>query len=325
MTTSTDSCRICGNTENNTRHTAREMMFGTREEFDYLECASCGTVQIIEIPNLAAHYPPNYYSFSAKSPAERSFLHKLSARLIGKHFLSDSSVLGKVIAKLRPGFANNFLPSLRHPLVGLRSDLRILDFGCGAGYLLTTLHHFGMKDLTGADAFIEKDIKYPTGVNIYKKRLDELEAGYDVVMLHHAFEHVPDPRETLTGIKRILTDDGTCIIRIPVVNFAWEKYGADWVQLDPPRHLFLYTERSMKLIAEECGFDVADVVYDSSAFQFWGSEQYKKDVPLTKPGTNGEQQNIFSIELVSIWEAEAQKLNKEKRGDAAAFYLKHRK
>ena len=59
----TKVCRICGNTEKNLIHKAQEMMFGTRDEFDYLECSACGTLQIVEIPDLSCYYPRDYYSF----------------------------------------------------------------------------------------------------------------------------------------------------------------------------------------------------------------------------------------------------------------------
>ena len=57
-----ESCRICGNSENNRKHIAREMMFGTRERFEYLECARCGTVQLIDVPDLSRYYPEDYYA-----------------------------------------------------------------------------------------------------------------------------------------------------------------------------------------------------------------------------------------------------------------------
>ena len=44
------ACRICGNARGNARFRAREMQFGTREEFDYFRCASCGCLQISEVP-----------------------------------------------------------------------------------------------------------------------------------------------------------------------------------------------------------------------------------------------------------------------------------
>jgi hypothetical protein len=47
-----DVCRVCGNSSGNRVHRAREMFAGTRDEFDYVECASCGTLQIREVLDL---------------------------------------------------------------------------------------------------------------------------------------------------------------------------------------------------------------------------------------------------------------------------------
>ena len=45
------TCAICGNQPNNTIHIAREMMFGLRDAFRYLECAACGCVQLLDVPS----------------------------------------------------------------------------------------------------------------------------------------------------------------------------------------------------------------------------------------------------------------------------------
>jgi hypothetical protein len=107
------------------------------------------------------------------------------------------------------------------------------------------------------------------------------------------------------------------------VNFAWEKYGVNWVQLDPPRHIFLYTERAFRDLAERAGFIVERVVYDSETFQFFGSEQYIKDIPLTDPRSYRGviSESIFTQSQIDEWEALAAKLNAEGRGDQACFYL----
>lgn len=40
------------------------MMFGSRDKFDYLECARCDCLQIEEVPaDLSQYYPANYYAF----------------------------------------------------------------------------------------------------------------------------------------------------------------------------------------------------------------------------------------------------------------------
>jgi len=46
-----ESCKICQNAQDNRFHTAREMSFGLRDQFIYLECGHCGCVQIVEIPS----------------------------------------------------------------------------------------------------------------------------------------------------------------------------------------------------------------------------------------------------------------------------------
>jgi SAM-dependent methyltransferase len=142
-------------------------------------------------------------------------------------------------------------------------------------------------------------------------------------MLHHSFEHLPHPRTALRDIHRLLAPGGIALIRMPVVNQAWTTYGSDWVQLDPPRHLFLYTEAGFAKMAEESGFVIEQIVYDSGSMQFWGSEQYKLDIPLNDPRSHNRPKTgtIFSPEQIEDWEREAERLNEQGLGDQAAYYL----
>lgn len=316
-------CRICGNTRNNRVHRAREMMFGTREEFDYLECGVCGTLQLIDVPDLARFYPPNYLSFEAHNiAAAKSLVHKYAARAAGKYLVEHRGLLGRIVTRAKPNFVRALMPQVT-AIPDIRRDQRILDFGCGSGHLLQIMHYFGFTKLTGADAFIDRDITHDTGVTILKRSLSDLEPEFDVVMLHHSFEHLPDPKQALRDVRRILAKDGKCLLRIPIVGHAWEKYGTNWVQMDPPRHLFLFTDRAIRLLAESAGFTIDKVLFDSDGFQFWGSEQYLRDIPLVPEGGFGgfRPSEIFTAQQLASWDAEAERLNAEGRGDAACFYL----
>jgi SAM-dependent methyltransferase len=186
------------------------------------------------------------------------------------------------------------------------------------------LCYFGFSNLIGADAFIETDIFYPNGVKIYKRPLEELKPFFDFIMLHHSFEHLPRPLDALREIHRLLRADRFCLIRLPVASFAWEKYSINWVQLDPPRHLFLFTEKSLRLLAEKAGFVVERVVYDSESFQFWASEQYSRDISMDDPRSyRGDiAASIFTAEQLEDWEKQTRILNAEGRGDQACFYLR---
>ena len=319
-------CRICGNEQGNRIHQTREMMFGTRDTFEYLECGQCGTLQIVDIPDLSLYYPRDYYSLDESTNIEiaKNIRRRVAAKYIGKQLLYGNSMLGRWLVAKRPHLPDQFPLSLREPILNLNFHSRILDFGCGRGGLLQTLYYFGFQNLTGADAFIDDDLSYSTGVVVLKRPLAELEPDFDLIMFNHSFEHLPNPRESFLHLQRLLAPDGIALIRIPIVNYAWEKYDVNWVQLDAPRHLFLYTERAFLRLAEEAGFIVEKVAYDSGAFQFFASEQYLKDIPLLDPvayrGVASE--SIFTESQIEEWESLAARLNAEGRGDQACFYLR---
>ena len=113
-----------------------------------------------------------------------------------------------------------------------------------------------------------------------KRRIDEIDGQFGLVMLHHSFEHLADPRRALERVRDLVDPGRYAIVRVPVVSWAWREYGVDWFQLDAPRHLFLFTERGFRDLAEASGFAVDHVAYDSTEFQFWVSEQYRSDIPL---------------------------------------------
>lgn len=301
------------------------MMFGTRETFDYFECSQCGTLQIEEVPDLRSHYPKDYLSLGDAEdvPLSQTLRRRLIGRSIGNYLLNGRGLIGRIALQLKPWFATQFPASFHDLPIRLSLDSRILDFGCGTGKLLQTLHYLGFRNLTGADAFIENDIRYSTGVVIKKCGLAELEPAFDLIMLHHSFEHLPNPASALSDIHRLLSPNGAAMIRMPVVSAAWKTYGTDWIQLDPPRHLFLYSERGFRKFVEKHGFVVEKVVYDSEAMQFWGSEQYKLDIPLNDPRTHNYPNigSVFSPEQIEEWQRESERLNNKGQGDQAAYYL----
>lgn len=314
------ACRICGNEIANVRHLAREMMLGLGDEFEYLECSACGTLQLIEVPDLQRYYPPNYYSFkNADGPRDRiagllaRFYLKLSG---GPGYRVVSSVLDLFDFEAR--VVDRGLGVLSVLRLNLDRTSRILDVGCGSGKLLEALKGYGFRSVTGIDPFLEGDQELPDGVRLLKRDIAALEGKFDLIMFHHSFEHLADPGSALRHARRLLGAGGKCLVRIPLVNRAWERYGVNWVGLDAPRHIFLFTERSFRLLAERCGFEVNEVVYDSTSFQFSASEQYLTGVTLTDPKGEG----MFTRRQIARWSNEARQLNREGRGDQAAFYLR---
>ena len=315
------ACRICGGVEGNSVYVARERMQGTDDEFNYLRCGTCGCQQIVEVPDdLGKYYPSDYYSFSDQGTGGlRETVTKLRDRSYFERTIP--AVAGRLVASALPNPKLAAIARIRP-----RRAARILDVGCGSGELLKELREVGYTNLAGVDPFVPSDLHLPGGITIRKTSMEDLgDESYDVIMLHHVFEHLADPRGSMRTIARLLAEDGVCVIRIPLAHsWASQHYGPLWMQHDAPRHLFLHTEKSMAHIAAEAGLDIVDKVYDSSEAQIWGSELYKQNISLLSVPRNvygNPIRRLLSPRFIR-YRAMTRRLNREGLGDQAAFYLR---
>jgi SAM-dependent methyltransferase len=297
------------------------MMYGTRQRFAYFECTVCRCVQITEAPaDLGAHYPTNYYSFS--QPKLRSAVKRAIRRHRLKNLLEKRGAFWTWINQRFPQ-QPAWLSWVRKSCIGVNT--RILDVGCGAGQLLVNMSNWGFRRLTGVEPYIERDITYSKDLKVLKRSIEQLEGEFDFIMFHHSFEHIGKPLSALRSACRLLAPDGRVLIRIPVADCeAWRIYGADWVQLDAPRHLFLHTRKSIQVLAGQTGFTVEEVVFDSYDFQFWGSELYRRGVPLHNrtTGKGVDPRLVFSAKELQDFSTRARELNEQGRGDQACFFLR---
>jgi hypothetical protein len=115
-------------------------------------------------------------------------------------------------------------------------------------------------------------------------------------MFHHSFEHVADPGATLAAARERLAPGGRILIRMPVAADSWRRYGTDWVELDAPRHLHVHTLESLRALTGPLGLEVRDVRYETYDLELWGSEQYRRGIPLTDPRSHwiGGRGTVFT-------------------------------
>lgn len=310
------TCRICGNGESNQTYRLRELMFGLDQAFDYFQCSQCQCLQISRVPDdLADYYSKPYYSLAARhQPITRWLLGKRN-----DYAFTKKGLIGRFLDRRHPNILLAYLATLN-----LAKDTRILEVGCGIGMNLLTLKRYGFDEILGIDPFIENDTVYPNGLTVLKRSLMELQGEWDLIVFNHSFEHMPNPLEVLESVSGVLSNGGTCLIRIPVVSsFAWEEYGSNWIQLDPPRHLFLHSEKSLRALAEKAGLRISHIRYDSTEFQFLGSEQCRRGIPLRSKRSylRNPLLSIFSHSDIRSYRERAKALNAAGRGDQAAFEL----
>jgi len=318
-------CQICGNTEQNQIHMDKEMMFGFRDEFEYLECGKCGCVQIINIPdNILKYYPDSYYSFNIHPEIDyKKVKHRIKSKLVDSYNITGKGVLGKHFSKKR--LYRERKKDYEFLIGKINKTSKIIDIGCGNGTLPYILKNAGFKNVMGLDPFIKADIKYKNGVIILKKQLAMLDTKFDFIVLNHSFEHMDNPLTTMQNLSNLLEDNGQICIRIPIASsYAWQHYKTNWFQLDAPRHFYLHTVKSLSYLAEKSNMYIEDMTCDSIASQFWGSEQYLKDIPLLAGLSHAlsPHLSVFTKNEIDEFTKRANELNKIKQGDQAIFIIK---
>ena len=296
------------------------MLFGLRETFEYLECASCGCLQIKEVPDdLSKYYPEGYYSHQIKKNPQKNPLRTFVRRQRSRYCLYGKNALWP----LRSGKYGSFSWFKK---TKTDFDSAVLDVGCGNGKLLNRMQRDGFRNLTGVDAYIKKSLFYRNGVKVLKTDIldPELAGSFDLIMSHHSFEHMSQPLEVLKKFHTLLKPDRFVLLRTPVAaSYAWHHYGVNWFALDAPRHLFLHTAASMELLSARAGFKVADIEFDSTETQFLHSELYVKNIAFKDMDRylQNSQSPVFSKPQIEEFKARAAELNNTGQGDQACFYL----
>jgi SAM-dependent methyltransferase len=139
----------------------------------------------------------------------------------------------------------------------------ILDIGSGRGFTLYFLKKYYKYQRTAGTQLSKIAANYSRtklGLEIYDKDLLELpftENSFDIVTMWHVLEHVLEPDKYIKKVADLLATNGLLIVEVPNFN-SWSRRLTDkyWLGLDLNHHLFFFTQRSLSLLLENCGFKI---------------------------------------------------------------------
>ena len=157
--------------------------------------------------------------------------------------------------------------SLRH--IALPTGKRLLDVGCGGGYFLRLARALGAV-VEGVEPSSHGAAQARSaGIEVFNGTLEQYLATstgkrFDVVTANHVIEHVPNPVETLTSMKKILAPEGYIWIAVPNAGYPIaQKLRGHWHSTDLPYHLMQFSPRSITLAAEAAGLRVRSLKTES--------------------------------------------------------------
>lgn len=308
-------CPICNNDKNNSSYIVKEMQQGLREEFEYIECSKCGCLFIKNVPeDMGKYYDINYGSHVHKVTLKNRITDKIYSLYIANNKLI------KLIQGDNVTITTKFWNNLTSKGI-MTKNSSILDVGCGDGKFLSILKKGGFKDLTGIDLFIDDENKQK-GITILKTSLEDFKPKkkYDVIISNHALEHMDNQLKNLKCFKNLVKKDGIIVIRIPIkTKPVWDKYGVNWFQIDAPRHFFLHTVESFKILCDKSNLVIENMIFDSEDYIFINCEKYLRNISVR----DKEWDTIeFDNETIKQLRNEIRILNKNNESDQAIFLLK---
>lgn len=262
-----ENCPVCNSTDLETQIQTMDY-FLTKEKFTIDRCKSCGF--LLTNPRPEDKDLDDYYQ------SEEYLSH-------------DNSISG--LKDLLYDAVKRFSVRQKYSLVEKYSGLpggKVLDYGCGTGSLLNQFktHSWIVNGIEPN----EKAARYARsryGIKIYQDIHDlEPEEKYDVIMLWHVIEHLPNLNESIQQIRKHLKKEGSLFVAFPNIESPDAlKYGKYWAALDVPRHLYHFSRDTFSRLIEKHGFTIKEILpmkFDAFYVSLL-SEQYLQSGLLSYP------------------------------------------
>lgn len=190
------------------------------------------------------------------------------------------------VAYYQKGVAHNLFQKLWHTQkISLAKKLlsqikfaNCLDVGCASGYMISEVSKtFPKAEYFGIDIY-DKAIEYAKKIYPHiefkvasASKLPFRDNSFDLILFYETIEHVQNPKECLSEIKRVLKRDGTLILTMDsgswlfrLVWFIWENSkGNIW----KGAHLHPFHHRELEQLIKDAGFKIKNKI-----FSFLGME-----------------------------------------------------
>jgi hypothetical protein len=167
---------------------------------------------------------------------------------------------------------NIFFKEQMSVLLGERRYRQVLEIGCNDGLLLRSVCELA-DNLAGFDPVLEDEIQEYKNVKFlggFGETIDYeglIQEKIDLVVSAHTFEHIVDPRVTLTRLTPFLAKEFDLLIEVPSSISMVDQIRLDQVF---PQHVNYYSPSSMQALFAPLGLSLVGLVRN---FRYWGGTQ----------------------------------------------------
>lgn len=134
----------------------------------------------------------------------------------------------------------------------------IVDVGCGEGDYLKMMQGLGWRVLGIEPNPLAASHAESKGIPVFRGILQEAnlsDSTADQITMNHVLEHLPDPFTPIKESFRVLKPAGRLIMHTPNAQALGHKiFKRNWYGLDAPRHMFIFSLKSIRLILQKTPF-----------------------------------------------------------------------
>lgn len=175
---------------------------------------------------------------------------------------------------------------------------KLLDIGCGRGFFLvnfinTNIDYLGIEPRKQVCEEAEKRV----GKNkIFCNTLKEAnfpDSHFDIVTMLNLIEHLPNPKENLKEVNRVIKKGGLLFIETPNADSFFAKIlGKRWHAFLEREHHYFFTKITLKRILTDTGFTIKKIRTGNKLFSIryllYRLNWYTKTVPFYLNKTLGK-------------------------------------
>jgi 2-polyprenyl-3-methyl-5-hydroxy-6-metoxy-1,4-benzoquinol methylase len=202
-------------------------------EYDFIQCRSCGLIQISPLPDsqaLRLAYPSEYHAYVR-------YGSKMAHALKAQYWRNKAKKYSSLV----------------------QNKGAVLDIGCANGDMLEALRSIGFGRCVGLE-FNSAAVQRcrARGHEVWQGELDDLTQpaeSFDLIIMNNVIEHVQDPLQSAVICRKLLKPGGHFVGETPNAE-CWDRYlfGRYWGGYHTPRHLFLFNSTNLASLGKEAGF-----------------------------------------------------------------------
>lgn len=151
---------------------------------------------------------------------------------------------------------------------------KILEIGCGYGFLLKKLNELGYDTYGVEPSPLASDFaKNNLGLKVSNAFLSEnlfANNSFDCIILMDVVEHIPNPNELFSLINKLLKPSGYIYFLTGNVDSCYAKWAkSKWWYFSSWEHISFFNPKSTKIILEKNNFELFQIAKTANSIDFW--------------------------------------------------------